>query len=271
MLLIFSLKLGGYKVSTQNNYISTSLKRGLDILRLFNEENASLSLSEISQKLGVSRSVPYRLMYTLKEEGYVVQDSATKRYKLSPRVLNLGYSYINSFKLPELVHPYLEEIKNEINASCYLSVLDERHVVYVGAATVNELTGINVSIGTRLPSTVIANGKLLLSYQPQDKIQEILDKEELHRSPNERSFKSRKQLIEELRLIKEQGYAKGDQEYIDYISSVAVPIFDSSDQAVAAINAVVPNTSFDKNFLLKTALPKLLEVSEKINNYEKVN
>jgi len=258
-------------MSTRNNYVSTSLKRGLDILRLFNEENASLSLSEISQKLGVSRSVPYRLMYTLKEEGYVVQDPVTKIYKLSPRVLNLGYSYINSFKLPELVHPYLEEIKNEINASCYLSVLDERHVVYVGAATVNELTGVNVSIGTRLPSTVTANGKLLLSYQPQDKIQEILDKEELHRSPNERNFKSRKQLIEELRLIKEQGYAKGDQEYMDYISSVAVPIFNSAPQAVAAINVVVPNMAFDKNFLLKTALPKLLEVSEKINNYEKVN
>src|SRR5699024_416414 len=255
-------------MSNNKNYISTSLKRGLDILQLFDEENTSLSLSEISKKLEVNRTVPYRLMFTLREEGYVIQDPVTKRYKLSPKVLSLGYSYINSFKLPELIHPYLEEIRNEINASCYLSVLDEKYVVYIGAATVKELTGINVSISTRLPSYVTANSKLLLSYQSQDKLKEILDKGEIYQF-TDHTFKHREQLIEELKDIRKQGYAKTEKEFIDFISSVAVPVFDSSSQVIAAINVVVPNTSFDKNFLLETALPKLLEVSKKINNYDR--
>lgn len=255
-------------MSKSNNYISNSLKRGLDILRLFDEENVTLSLSEVSQKLGVSRTVPYRLMYTLKDEGYVEQDSITKRYKLTPKVLGLGYSYINSFKLPELTQPFLEQIRDDLQASCYLSVLNEKDVVYVGSAPMKELTGINVSIGTRIPAHATANGKLLLAYQPLEKIKEMYEKEEFMKFTNY-TFSSRTQLINELSLIKEQGYAKTDKEFLDFISSVAVPIFDNTSTVIASINVVVPNTSFEENFLTEVALPKLLSVSKKLNEYQR--
>src|SRR5699024_1721550 len=253
-------------MSKSNNYISNSLKRGLDILRLFDEENVTLSLSEVSQKLGVSRTVPYRLMYTLKEEGYLEQDSITKRYQLTPKVLSLGYSYINSFKLPELLQPFLEEIRDDLQASCYLSVLNEKDVVYVGSAPMKELTGINVSVGTRIPAHATANGKLLLAYQPIDKIKKMYSTEEFRKFTNY-TFSSREQLINELLLIKEKGYAKTDKEFLDFISSVAVPIFDNTYSVSAAINVVVPNTSFDESFLMEVALPKLLAISAQLNEY----
>ena len=254
-------------MSTNNNYLSNSLKRGLDILRLFDEDNKTLSLSEISLKLGVSRTVPYRLMYTLKEEGYLEQDSITKRYQLTPKVLSLGYSYINSFKLPELLQPFLEEIRDDLQASCYLSVLNEKDVVYVGSAPMKELTGINVSVGTRIPAHATANGKLLLAYQPIDKIKKMYSTEEFRKFTNY-TFSSREQLINELLLIKEKGYAKTDKEFLDFISSVAVPIFDNTYSVSAAINVVVPNTSFDESFLMEVALPKLLAISAQLNEYQ---
>src|SRR5699024_12551244 len=97
-------------MSNNKNYISTSLKRGLDILQLYDEENTSLSLSEISKKLETNRTVPYRLMLTSREEGYVIQDPVTKRYKLSPKILRLRYSYIYSVELTELYQPHLDAI-----------------------------------------------------------------------------------------------------------------------------------------------------------------
>jgi len=253
-------------MSTNKKYISTSLKRGLDILQLFDKENSSFSLSEISKELGVSRSVPYRLLYTLKEEGYIVQNDITKRYTLSPKVLSLGYSYINSLKIPDLIQPYLEEIRHDINASCYLSVLDKHHVVYIGSAPVKDATGINVNIGTRLPAYATANGKVLLAYHPNKIVEEILDTEEIYQFTSYTS-KYKEQLINELKIIREQGYAKTEKEYIDFISSVAIPVFDNHSQIVASINIVVPNTSFDDNFLMDIALPKLLDIGKKINTF----
>src|SRR5699024_733504 len=156
-----------------------------------------------SLKLGVSRTVPYRLMYTLKEEGYLEQDSITKRYKLTPKVLSLGYSYINSFKLPELLQPFLEEIRNDLQASCYLSVLSEKDVVYIGSAPMKNLTGINVNVGTRIPAHATANGKILLAHQPIEKIKKMYSTQEVKRFTNY-TFSSRGELINELMHIKEK-------------------------------------------------------------------
>ncbi|PIC65811.1 hypothetical protein CSV71_16110 [Sporosarcina sp. P21c] len=255
-------------MSTKNNYTSNSLKRGLEILNLFNEGNDTLSLVEISEKLGVNRTTPYRLMYTLQESGYIEQSLKTKRYRLTPKVLELGYSYISSLKFPEIVQPYLEQLRNDINASCYLSILDGPEVVYIGTAAIKGYTAINVNIGTRLPAHATANGKLLLAYQPLDKIEKLMSDGIFKEFANQK-FNSKETLLNELVLIKENGYAKTENELLDSVSSIAVPLFNRNLTVIAAINVVAPTALFEKDFLTNKALPKALKISNELNALQK--
>jgi IclR family transcriptional regulator, pca regulon regulatory protein len=250
----------------KERYNANSLVRGLEILKLFNGDRPTLSLVEIAKELGVSRTVPYRLLFTLQTLGYLSQDENTKRYSLTPKVLELGFSYLSTLKLPEIAQPYLEILRNETGASCHLSILDGQEVVYVGSAPVRGVSAINVNIGLRLPAHATANGKLLLAYQPEERLNQMLYGSEL-KPYTDRTKTSLVDFQQELEMIRIQGYSitKGELHY--GIQSVAAPIFDRSGNVMAAINVVATETTFHDQFIEKIALPKVVETASKLSGY----
>ncbi|MGG0474943.1 IclR family transcriptional regulator [Priestia aryabhattai] len=247
-------------------YSANSLVRGLEIIKLFNEEQPSLSLSEIAKHLGVSRTVPYRLLFTLENMGYLSQDKNTKRYNLTPKVLELGFSYLNSLKFPEIVQPYMEALRDEIGASCHLSILDGTEVVYVGSAPIRGVSAVNVNIGLRLPAHAIANGKLLLAYQPKETVMQMFHVSSL--TPyTDKTLTMPSEFQKQLDSIKKHGYALTNGEFHPGINSVAAPIFDRTGKVIAALNVVATESTYHEDFIDKVALPKLLEVSNLLSDY----
>ena len=87
---------------------SQSLERGLGILASFTSAQPLLGVSELARAVGLSRSTTHRYMATLTRLGYLQQDPATRRYRLGPRVLDLGFSAINSMEKREITAPYLQ-------------------------------------------------------------------------------------------------------------------------------------------------------------------
>ena len=79
-----------------------SLDRGLQVLRAFNRERPRCTLSEIAAQIGLSRAVARRSLLTLQHLGYVATQG--RQFFLTPRVLELGYSYLSSLDLTELAH-----------------------------------------------------------------------------------------------------------------------------------------------------------------------
>ncbi|MFP7296235.1 IclR family transcriptional regulator [Neobacillus niacini] len=250
----------------KEKYSANSLVRGLEIIKLFNEEQSSLSLSEIAKKLGVSRTVPYRLLFTLQNLGYLSQDENTKHYKLTPKVLELGFSYLNSLKFPEIAQPYMEKLRDEIGASIHLSILDGQEVVYVGSAPVRGISAINVNIGMRLPAHATANGKLLLAYQSKETLMQMFHVSNL--TPyTDKTLITPSEFQQQLETIRQTGYSITSGEFLPGIRSVAAPIFDRSGEILAALNVVATESAYKEDFMDKIALPKVLEVSQLLSNY----
>ncbi len=250
----------------KERYSANSLVRGLEILKLFSEERPTLSLVEIAKELDVSRTVPFRLLYTLQTLGYLYQDEHTKRYNLTPKVLELGFAYLSTLKLPEIAQPYLEKLRDETGASCHLSILDGHEVVYVGSAAARGVSAVNVNIGLRLPAHAVANGKVQLAYQPQERLNQVLYGSNL--TPfTERTKTDFVDFQQELATIREQGYAITKGELHHGIQSVAAPIINRSGQVIAAINLVATDTILHNEFIEKAALPKVLEVSEILSGF----
>ena len=250
----------------KERYNANSLIRGLEILKLFNEERPTLSLVEIAKELDVSRTVPYRLLYTLQSLGYLHQDENTKRYSLTPKILELGFSYLSTLKLPEIAQPYMEKLRDETGASCHLSILDGNEVVYVGSAPARGVSAVTVNVGLRLPAHAVANGKVQLAYQPEERLNQILFGSNL-KPFTERTQTDFYDFQQKLAIIRDQGYAMTKGELHQGIQSVAAPIFDRSGKVMAAINVVANEAIFHDEFIEKVALPKVLETSRILSGF----
>lgn len=255
--------------SNEEKYSANALVRGLEIIKLFNAERPSLSLAEIAKLLGVSRTVPYRLLYTLESLGYLRQNEQSKRYELTPKVLELGFSYLSSIELTELAQPYLEKLRDEYNVSCHLSTLEETDVVYIGTATLRGVTALNVNVGLRINAHKVANGRVLLAHQDESYIDEYYHDTTIEQFTEGR-FDSVAMLKSDLQKVKERGYAVSIGEFLKSINSIAVPIFGRDDKIIAAVNVVGTDDDLPTNRLTGEVLTSLKEVGEALSNHQRV-
>ncbi|MDN5784696.1 MAG: helix-turn-helix domain-containing protein, partial [Corynebacterium casei] len=99
-----------------------SFARGLMVIRSFDASAPSQTLSQVAASTGLSRAAARRFLHTLVEEGYAVNNDG--QFTLTPRVLELGYSYLSALTLPALAQPRLEGLSAQVGESCSMSVLD---------------------------------------------------------------------------------------------------------------------------------------------------
>ncbi|MBM7644881.1 IclR family pca regulon transcriptional regulator [Scopulibacillus daqui] len=247
----------------KDRYLSNSLVRGLEILRLFNEKRQTLSLAEISSYLGVGRTTPYRILYTLQSMGYLHQDEQTKRYQLTPKVMELGFAYLNSLQLPEIAQHYLKELRDVTGASVHLGVMDGPEVVYIERLQGKMTTTVNISVGTRLPSFATTLGKVILAYQPEEEINKVLSPEYMEKVNTDPGMIFK--IKEELKTIQKNGYSLSTGGYEAGINSVAAPIFNSKDKPIASVNIAAPDSALKDEFLNRVCIPKICEIANKIS------
>jgi IclR family pca regulon transcriptional regulator len=222
--------------------MSQSLERGLAILALFKPDRPLMGVSEIGRALDLSRSTAHRYVATLAALGYLQQDRESKRYRLGPRVLDLGFSAINSMDIREISAPHLQALSDETGHTVNLAILDGADIVYIERCRASRPgqreIDLNLHIGARLPAYCTALGKALLAFLPDDRLDAILaDLDLVRRGPNtitdEAAFRA------ELAHIRETGIAVNDEELAYGLRSIAAPISARSGDVVAALNLAV--------------------------------
>jgi IclR family transcriptional regulator, pca regulon regulatory protein len=221
---------------------SQSLERGLGILAAFTPTQPSLGVSELAREVGLSRSTTHRYMSTLTRLGYLQQDPSSRRYRLGPRVLDLGFSAINSMELRVISSPYLQRLSDETGFTVNMAILDGADILYVercrsSRAGQREID-LNLHVGSRLPAYCTSMGKVLLAYLSPERRAALLDGVPLRkRGPN--TLTSRRALEAELAAVRERGLALNNEELAYGLRSIAAPVRGPSGDVVAAINLAV--------------------------------
>lgn len=210
-----------------------SLARGLAVIRAFDENRSELTLSEVAREVGLTRAAARRFLLTLVDLGYVRSDG--RRFSLTPRVLELGYSYLSSLTLPELAQPHLEQLSAEVHESSSVSVLDGTAVVYVARVATSRIMSVAINVGTRFPAYATSMGRVLLAGLDDDELEARLADLELQ-PLTDKTVTDRRKLRAEIDRIRAQGWTIVDQELEAGLRSVAAPIHDRHDQVVAAVN-----------------------------------
>jgi len=138
-----------------------SLQRGLAVIRAFDADNPTLTLSDVARATGLARAAARRFLLTLVDLGYIRVEG--RQFQLSPRVLELGRPYLSSLTLPEIALPHLRAATAELQESSSLAVLDGTDIVYVAHAPAKRILSISIDIGTRDLAFATSLGRVLLA------------------------------------------------------------------------------------------------------------
>jgi IclR family pca regulon transcriptional regulator len=247
---------------------SQSLERGLAILSAFRSGTPVLGVSELSREVGLSRSTAHRYIATLATLGYLDQDPVSRKYRLGPRVLDLGFSAINSMDLREVAAPHLQALSDETGHTVNMAVLDGADIVYIERCRTSRQgqrdIDLNLHVGSRLPAYCTSMGKVLLAGLALDEQRAVLDRVDFdQRGPN--TLTARKELLAELERVARAGLAVNNEELAYGLRSIAAPVASGSGEVVAAINLAVHRTMLSLDALVAHLGPPLKRTAAAIS------
>ena len=247
---------------------SQSLERGLAILASFRSERPLLGVSELGRGVGLSRSTTHRYVATLVALGYLQQDPGSRKYRLGSRVLDLGFSAINSMELREVAGPHLRELSDATGYTANMAILDELDIVYVdrcrSAQPRQREIDLNLHVGARLPAYCTSLGKVLLAQLPEDERAARVERIDFQRrGPN--TITSRAALTAELLRVRRQGYAVNNEELAYGLRSIAAPVLQHDGSAAGAINLAVHSSMVSSETLGESFGPILMRAAADIS------
>jgi IclR family pca regulon transcriptional regulator len=247
---------------------SQSLERGLAILSAFTTARPVLGVSELAREVGLNRSTTHRYVATLAALGYLEQDASTRRYRLGPRVVNLGFSALSSMDLREVAAPHLQQLSDETGHTVNMAVLDGVDIVYIDRCRSSRQgqreIDLNLHVGSRLPAYCTSMGKVLLAFLPPDRLAETLGRVEfVRRGPN--TLASRSALAAELERVRADGLAVNNEELAYGLRSIAAPVRSQSGEVTAAINLAAHRSMVSLEELLAKLGPALRRTAAEIS------
>ncbi len=217
-----------------------SLSRGLAVLSLLSDYTGPLTLTQLSKKLGLTKSAIQRITFTLQRLGYIDRDARDKTFRLGPRTLSIGFSVMRNLDLKSVAYPYLEETSKESGETVNLGVLDGNAIVYVEKIVSDRALNVNVRIGSRLPLHSTSIGKTILAFLPEGRREKLL--KEIDPIPyTSRTITKKNDLKIELEKIRNRGFATTNEEMEVGVRAVAAPIRNVKGEVVAAVNIAVPS------------------------------
>jgi len=220
-----------------------SIERAADILELFLLVSPELSIKEISEHTGLSKSTVHGIIKTLEYKGYLQQNPDDLKYKLGMKLFQLGNAVGNRLDIGKIARPLIQDLVAELKETVHLVILDRDEVIYVEKVEGPHSLSIYSQIGKRAPIHCTGVGKAILAFQPDGEIDRLLRQAVL--TPfTDKTITDKQQLKEHLKLVKQQGYAIDDEEIELGLKCIAAPIFNHQGKAVASISCAAPVTRF---------------------------
>ena len=239
-----------------------SLARGLAVIRAFDADHPELTLSDVARRAGMTRAAARRFLLTLESLGYVASDA--RAFRLTPRVLELGFSYLSSLSLTEIVQPHLEALSRDVDESVSAAVLDGSDIVYIARVPTRRIMSVRITIGTRFPAFATSMGRVLLAGLPVAAADAALAASDLTRL-TERTMTDPGDLRAELARVRTQGWSVVDGELEPGLRSIAAPVHARDGRVVAAVNVSTSATRDSVEHLLDAYRPPLLRTAAAID------
>lgn len=241
----------------------STVTRVLDILKAIADTDRPLSPTEIAEQLDIPKASVHRLCATLEESGYLKTRLNGRGVQAGHRLNQLALGIISAGPLQAQRRAILAELSQDIGETCNIAVPDGIEMIYFDRAETHWPVRVNLQIGSRVPACTTAGGKMYLSTLPVSKRDRILSNIRLKAyTPN--TLLSLSELKAELAVTAKRGYALDNEEYIEGMVAMAVPVRDTTGRLYATLSFHAPcmRVPFSS---VSSYLPLLRAASERLS------
>ncbi len=221
--------------STGDKNTIRSIQRAVEILSFMVSKNVPCDLDVIASESGLKKTTAHRILQTLADVGMVERDIRTRRYKAGRRLVSLGLAAYAEFDLSRIAAPILEAVRDALNETANLTVLERNEIVIVERFPSPHLLKLALDRGSRLPVHCTATGKAILAHLPQSRRQQVVASLALQRL-TPKTLATPETLLADLEIIRRRGYAICDEEFAVGQVGYATPILDHTGECLAAVN-----------------------------------
>ena len=239
-----------------------SVDLALRVMESLRDVNSERGVTELARELEVSKATAYRTLATLERRRYVSQNPASGRYRLGPALRRFSQVALDQVDLPVEARSYMEGLRDRTGEAVHLAVLDADCALYISKAEGLRPVQVVSSIGERCPAHCVSTGKVLLAYADEGYVDGLIFKG-LTRY-NDRTHASSGPLKEELKKVRESGYAINRGEWREEVSGVAAPISTGDLQIIASVGVCAPSVRLDDETLTKIT-PLVVEAARDLS------
>ena len=240
-------------------YQAPALSRGLEILEILSLHKKPMRLSEIADKLSVSTSQIFRLIYVLVESGYI-DKKESDTFLISSKLFSLGIQFVTNYSFLDIVIPVLKEISVRVKQSCHCSIkLNDKMIVIAKADSPNSFVfSIRVGHSEYLEKTT--SGKVILAHLSEEERLECLEK--IKKKSGIKNYEAIKSSLNEI-MIKKHLIAPST--FVEGIYDIAVPVIAKMSH-ISVFSIIIPYVnSFDNEFSKKESLVVLQNAAKKLS------
>jgi DNA-binding IclR family transcriptional regulator len=235
-----------------------AVERALDVLLCFSSQNPMLSMTQISELVGINKSTVHRLLATLEAKRFVDRDPITGIYRPGLRLLQMAFLTLEHNDLRRMASPFLHTLCDQHRENVNLAMLDDTEVIYLDVVESPQRVKLAAAPGERLPAFCTASGKAILAFLPEDVVKSILERGMPKRTQT--TVVTQEAFFKDVRQIREQGFAISKQEFEEGINAVAAPI---SNHPIASISIAGPAYRLTLERMLEIG-PHLVTTANKI-------
>lgn len=217
----------------------SSAERSLRLLARLAEEGRALSLADLAACLALPKGTAHRLCMQLLETGFIARDVNERDFIVGPALRKLSLDTLNHGAIRGLRHQVLSELVNQIGETCNLTTLDGASVLYLDRVEAPWPWRLTLAIGEHVPLHCTASGKLFLALGPA-KQRDLLISQLTLTPMTDATITTPSALRDECERIAADGYALDQQEFVDGLLAIAVPIFNDMGVVRAALAVHAP-------------------------------
>lgn len=221
------------------NHIDLTVKT-MRVLEALVEDGEGASLKDVAKRLGLIKSSVFRILFTLKELGYVEQVDENGKYRLTFKTTGLVRRSIEQLSLSKVARAHMVDLRNGVQESVWLAERRRHGIVLTDVVEASHPLQLTFDIGDLCPIHATALGKAIAAYLEPQEVQALLPKGKLP-SYTSRTLRTRSQLKTELLRVRQLGYAMNAEETVEGAILTGAPLFDSEVTVFAAISVSCPS------------------------------
>jgi DNA-binding IclR family transcriptional regulator len=237
----------------ENQYVVQSVDTALKVLDCFlNLQEHELGVTDLSERLEISKSQTFRMLTTLERRGYI-QKTNDRRYRLGLRLFELGEFVRSKLELTQVAKTYMAELATKSGDTTHLIIRDHLDAICIDKHQGDNPIQVVDQIWRRSPLYACSAPKILLAYEPEEERERILD--QLSLAPfTDTTITDKLKLRDVLEDIRERGYCICNEELDEGVVAVGAPVFSHSGKVVAATSITAPRSRMPRS-----RMPQLIE------------